>query len=648
MPDRLPAPPRPRRPPRRLTGFCLLALAILAGGRAQAGMSNSLLDISADGSLFACSNRDSGTVSIFASAGQGRWEKRSEVPVGRHPEGVSFIGGSHRLAVAVYGDDVIVVIDGDRGEETGRLNVFDEPYSVVSTPSGDRLFATLDFPGKLLEIDPESLTIVREIDAGSFPRGLALSPDARTLYVAEYYTAVVRAFDANSGEETGSWTGTPEDNLARQIVVHPTRPKAYLPHIRSRTQVPQGAGAIMPYVAIVDTDRPVDVEPTDAVNARRKRVQMDSLRGTLVVANPWEVAISPDGSECCVVFAGTDDMYVCDVLDDNYRELKYSSLLRLPSNPRAVRYTPDGRQFLVYSALDFSVTAFDAESRKPVETLAVCDCPLDEELLLGKRLFYSANQPMVALRWISCSSCHPDGDSDGRTWQQPEGLRQTQPLGGLAWTHPLHWSADRDEVQDFEHTIRGPLMQGRGLIRGPLGDALGEPLSGRSKEADALARYTNSHHVSLSPFARKIGENGERIEGEAGLTDAARRGREVFFRESVGCANCHSGPYFCDSRAGSLTRHDVGTGNDDPSELMGPEYDTPSLLGLYRSAPYLHHGRAATLEDVLTTQNPEDRHGKTSHLSGEEVADLVEFLKALPYEDPEPLAEAAGLIKVEK
>jgi hypothetical protein len=81
---------------------------------------------------------------------------------------------------------------------------------------------------------------------------------------------------------------------------------------------------------------------------------------------------------------------------------------------------------------------------------------------------------------------------------------------------------------------------------------------------------------------------------------------------------------------------------------MGPEYDTPTLIGLYRSAPYLHHGKAATLEEVLTSCNPDDRHGRTSHLTPAEIADLVEFLKALPYEDPEPLAEAAGLTKVEK
>jgi CxxC motif-containing protein (DUF1111 family) len=52
---------------------------------------------------------------------------------------------------------------------------------------------------------------------------------------------------------------------------------------------------------------------------------------------------------------------------------------------------------------------------------------------------------------------------------------------------------------------------------------------------------------------------------------------------------------------------------------------------VYRTAPYLHDGRAATLLDVLTTHNPEDRHGKTRALSPEQRNDLVEFLKSLPY-----------------
>ena len=245
---------------------------------------------------------------------------------------------------------------------------------------------------------------------------------------------------------------------------------------------------------------------------------------------------------------------------------------------------------------------------------------------------------MVGRRWISCSSCHPDGEPDGRTWHNPEGLRNTQSLAGMKWTHPIHWSADRDEVQDFEHTIRGPLMQGRGLIRGSVNDSLGEPNRGLSEQLDALAVYSNSHKLSLSPHAK------------GGLSEAAQRGRELFFSAETKCSSCHNGPFFTDSRPREpqeITRHDVGTGEDDPSELMGPAYDTPTLLGVYRTAPYLHHGRAASLHEVLTKYNSADRHGKTSHLKPEQIRELVEFLKSLPYENPESVAKQTGMKKVE-
>jgi cytochrome c peroxidase len=294
---------------------------------------------------------------------------------------------------------------------------------------------------------------------------------------------------------------------------------------------------------------------------------------------------------------------------------------------------------LVYNALDFQVAALSIPDGKIVASCVVTENPLSEEMLLGKKLFYTALQPMSSRSWISCSSCHIDGDADGRTWQNPEGLRNTQPLAGLSWTHPVHWSADRDEVQDFEHTVRGLLMQGQGLLKGKLPGALEDPITGRSKALDALALYTNSHRLTLSPHAK------------GGLSDAAKRGQQLFHSERTGCATCHSGPWYTDSQPreiSQIVRHDVGTGNDDASELRGPAYDTPTLMGIYRSAPYLHHGRAATLRDVLTTANSGDRHGKTSGLSSSEVDDLVEFLKALPFEDPEPASQKAGLTQVLK
>lgn len=591
---------------------------------AFAGQSNSLMDISTDGSLLACSNRDSGTVTIVDLATH---KVVREIKVGKHPEGVTFLGDSHRLAVAVYDEDRIVFVEAKNGGTIGVVDVFDEPYGVVSTRDGSRVYATLDYPGKVVEISASTRKLLRTFDAGSFVRGIALTPDDSRILVTQYYSAVVAELDVKTGETVDSWKPASTDNIARQITVHPSRPKAYLPHMRSRVTAALGEGSIFPYVGVVDR--------TDEEGRRRKRIPMDAFLNNRVTANPWEVAISPDGRRFYVVFAGTDDMFACDVIDDDYREIGLRSLMPLGRNPRAVKITPDGSRFYVYNALDFEVVGYSSDTLRKLTTVAVTQNPLPDDVLLGKILFYSALQPMVGRRWISCASCHPDGQPDGATWQNPEGLRNTPPLAGLAWTHPQHWSADRDETQDFEHTIRGPLMQGRGLIRGPVNASLGKPNKGLSKELDAVAAYTNSHKFTLSPHAKN------------GLSESAQRGRDIFLSDSTRCAECHSGPFYADSQSGKPSRtHDVGTGNDDPSEKMGPKYDTPTLLGIYRSAPYLHHGKAATLKDVLTTQNTEDLHGRTSQLKPDQIEDLVEFLKSLPYEDPEPAAKAAGIVKI--
>jgi DNA-binding beta-propeller fold protein YncE len=614
---------------RRLTLFLLPAVAILLTAAPAAAQTRAagLLNFNADGSRYACSNRDSGTVSIVA------WPESKvlhEVPVGHHPEGVAWLGTSKLLACCVYGDDQIAVIDSSSGEVIRRIPVFDEPYGIVSNRDGSRCYVTLEYPGRLLCIDPSSGKIEHDWPAGSMPRGLAITADDANLFVTEYLTARILQLRTSDGSQQHVWESASTDNLCRQIVLAPSGNRAYLTHIRSRVTASHGNGSIFPYVSVLRL--------SGEQQGTRLRVPMDSIRGARVTANPWDCDVTPDGSSLCVVFAGTNDMFICRITGDDHVELDYQAGVALGNNPRAVRCTPDGSAVLVYNALDFEVAAYSLRDGKPLGKVAVTKNPLADDVLLGKKLFYTALAPMTSRAWISCSSCHPDGDADGRTWQQPEGLRSTQPLAGLAWTHPVHWSADRDEVQDFEHTIRGRLMQGQGLLKGQLPDAMAEKITGRSAPLDALAAYTNSHRFSLSPYAK------------TGLSPAAKRGQLIFNSPETRCATCHSGPFYSDSQPlpnDQLRMHDVGTGADDDSELMGPKYDTPTLLGIYRSAPYLHHGRAATLLDVLTTSNPRDQHGQTSHLSPEQLGDLVEFLKALPFEDPEPAGKAAGVLRID-
>ena len=88
--------------------------------------------------------------------------------------------------------------------------------------------------------------------------------------------------------------------------------------------------------------------------------------------------------------------------------------------------------------------------------------------------------------------------------------------------------------------------------------------------------------------------------------------------EKAGCGSCHRGRLCTDMQS-----YDVGTamGLD-----KGRKFDTPTLIEVWRTAPYLYDGRAATVEDVLTKFNPEDRHGMTSNLTDGEIKDLAQFV----------------------
>jgi cytochrome c peroxidase len=104
------------------------------------------------------------------------------------------------------------------------------------------------------------------------------------------------------------------------------------------------------------------------------------------------------------------------------------------------------------------------------------------------------------------------------------------------------------------------------------------------------------------------------------LSGAAKRGGKVFLR--VGCAECHPPGLFTD-----LQKHDVGTRAlfDKPTD----RFVTPTRVEIWRTAPYLYDGSAATMRDVVTTCNLHDLHGKTSNLSSQGIDDLCAYVLSL-------------------
>jgi hypothetical protein len=247
--------------------------------------------------------------------------------------------------------------------------------------------------------------------------------------------------------------------------------------------------------------------------------------------------------------------------------------------------------------------------------------------------------------YMSCGVCHFEGIDDGRVWdftERGEGLRNTVALlgrKGTAHGH-LNWTGNLDEVQDFEHQIRD-VFEGTGFMPdevfnvGTRNQPVGDPKAGVSLDLDALAAYVASlDHVNPSPYRNADGS----------LTPDGVAGKALF--EKLGCDFCHVGSEFTDSSRSSL--HDVGTITEVSGTRAGEPLfgiDTPTLLGVWETAPYLHDGSAPTLRDVLTSKNPDDLHGFVSALSPQEIDELVAYVQQidselpssrLPFEPPLP------------
>jgi cytochrome c peroxidase len=95
---------------------------------------------------------------------------------------------------------------------------------------------------------------------------------------------------------------------------------------------------------------------------------------------------------------------------------------------------------------------------------------------------------------------------------------------------------------------------------------------------------------------------------------AAARGREVFRNQQ--CAKCHAPPEYT-----SPGRTDVGLSD----EVGNRKFNPPSLRGVGEREPFLHDGRARTLEEVFDRY----KHPRNTEWTPRDVTDLVAFLKTL-------------------
>jgi len=610
-------PPRSQRCRNWLGAICVAFLwfatpaSHTADGFPGLKRASSAIAITADGASLLVVNPDSNSLSVVETATQA---KLAEISVGADPRAVAVDEARGRAYVVNRGSDNVSVIDLVKREVVQDLKVGYRPVGIAVSPDGGLLAVAESGDDSVRLLDGGDLSTRAVVPTADRPCGLAFTPDGRRLLVAHLLSGEVTVISTSDPMAVVTRVPTWENVApAPTVVINTAGTRAYLPQTMANGQGlnTQFDNTVFPKVSVLDLE----------TNAHQTSEHISLPEKDQPVGLPWDVALARSDTELWVVNAGSNDVSVLDI--SNPARVRRAGHITVGDNPRGIVASPDGKWIYVNNTLAGTVSVIDADTYMLTATIALTDIPLPPVLLNGKRLFHSsARGDLSQARWISCNTCHIEGEHDGRTWllqytgavppnARPVIKRNTTSLLGMVETYPLRWSAEWDESADSEFSVRFEQF-GTGLIHdGEMNPTLGAPNQGRSYDLDCLAAFLDS--LAVPPRKRT-------------LSEAERRGKKIFESEKTQCAVCHPAPLYTD-----LKVRDVGTA-DGEGEWFGPRIDTPTLRFLYDSAPYLHDGSAPTLRHVLTTANKGDRHGTTSHLTPEEIEDLIAFLLALPSE----------------
>ena len=577
-----------------------------------------------------CVNPDAGSVTALDAIAL---TKLFEKSTGGHPRTIA-LSPEGRIWVANQEDARISVLDGDSGDllDSIALPRASRPYGVAFSPDGSAAWVSTEGTGSLLKLDPVTGDLLGSVSPGGPLRGIAISADSSRVFLTRFISGntqgelheinpetmeLVRTIPLaiDPGPDTeASGRGLP--NYLSAAAISPDGIHLWIPS--KKDNIARGLARDGLPLSFESTVRTILSRIDLTTNAEPPATRIDFNDRDMANA----VTFSPLGDYIFVALQGSNAV---DVLDAYSGEL-VGAVENAGRAPQGLARNPQGTRLFIQNFMDRSVAVHDTtmlaasiSSGMPRLTVipTVANEPLSPQVLTGKRIFYDATDPrMNHDGYISCASCHLDGGQDGRVWDFTDrgaGLRNTTTLQGRAGMGhgPVHWSANFDEIQDFENDIRA-FFGGTGFLSdaqfntGTRANPLGDPKAGLSADLDALAAYVSSlATVHPSPHRQEDGI----------LTPAAFEGRKHFGK--LGCYACHVGESFTDSGGGLL--HNVGGMQDG----LPHGVDTPSLKGIWETPPYLHDGSAATIDEVFSN---EEGHGAVQSLTADERTELFAYL----------------------
>lgn len=272
---------------------------------------------------------------------------------------------------------------------------------------------------------------------------------------------------------------------------------------------------------------------------------------------------------------------------------------------------------------------------------------------LGKILYFDPR--LSGSNWISCMTCHNPGLGWGDGLARPLGHgqkeldRHSPTIINSGYFESQFWDG---RAKSLEEQALGPIgshvemRQNLKELEKELGNIPGYvrlfnkvfPKEGIKEAtiAKAIATYERSIVSKNAPYDKYFAGD------KSAMSASSLNGMELFFGKAK-CSICHNGPAFTDSGFHNIgvkqhgpLKEDLGRYNVSKDDFDKGAFKTPGLRHITRSAPFMHDGSEATLEEVIDFY---DRGGDIAEnrspfitplgLTQQEKKDLVEFMKAL-------------------
>ncbi|MDP6545068.1 MAG: cytochrome D1 domain-containing protein [Phycisphaerae bacterium] len=516
------------------------------------------------------------------------------------------------------------VVDIKSAKITSKIRVGHTPMSPVVSPDGKKVYVANRFGRQGSGVSIGSISVVdlaagKEVKTKHVPReptALDISKDGKTLIVAnhlpatasdqDYAAAEVTIFDLTNDQADPVQVKLPNGAMAlRGVKVSPDGKMAAVTHMLARFHLPttQLERGWMNTNAI----SLIDVAGKKAINT----ILLDDVDHG--AANPWAIGWSADSETLCVSHAGTHEISVIDmpalqaklakaVAEKKDKEVQNDlsflvglrRRLKLAGNgPRCMAIIGTKAYVGEYFTDSLSVLDIAPDSRPVAKAIPLG--PEQKMTVVRKGEMFFNDAQLCFQMWQSCATCHPDGRTDGLNWDlMNDGMGNPKSTKSLLLSHKTPPVMITGIRADAKTCVRAGIRFIQFAVR-------------PEEDAEALDAYL----ISLTPIPSPFLVNGE-------LSESAKRGK-VLFEKKAGCGMCHSGKYFTD-----LEKYDVGTGKDSEAKK---EFDTPTLIEAWRTAPYLYDGRAVTIVELLKPKyNPKDLHGTTTKLTEKEKADLAEYI----------------------